>query len=46
MARVFNINTDKFTLLQEIERLRHCLSQYETLLGVKPFDKELLKGDK
>ena len=46
MARVFNINTDKFTLLQEIERLRYCLSQYETLLGVKPFDKELLKGDK
>ena len=46
MARVFNINTDKFTLLQEIERLRHCLSQYETLLGVKPFDKELLKGDR
>ena len=46
MARVFNINTDKFTLLQEIERLRYCLSQYETLLGVKPFDKDLLKGDK
>ena len=46
MAKVFDINTDKFTLLQEIERLRHCLSQYETLLGIKPFDKELLKGDK
>ena len=46
MARVFNINTDKFTLLQEIERLKYCLSQYETLLNVKPFDKDLLKGDK
>ena len=44
MAKI-NINTDKFTLLQEIEKLRYKLRQFETLLGVCPFDPEILKGD-
>ena len=30
----------------EIEKLRYQLSQYKTLLGVCPFNKEELKGDK
>ena len=44
MAKI-NINTDKFTLLQEIEKLRYKLRQFETLLGVCPFNKEDIKGD-
>ena len=42
MAKI-NINTDKFTLLQEIEKLRYKLKQFETLLGVCPFNKEDIK---
>ena len=44
MARI-DINTDKLTLLIEIDKLRYKLSQYKTLLGIEPFDKDLLKGD-
>ena len=29
----------------EIDKLRYQLSQYKTLLGVCPFDKDVLKGD-
>lgn len=36
----------KLELISAIENLKHQVSQYETLLGVTPFDKELLKGDK
>ena len=45
MARL-NSGDNVFFLNQEIERLRYQLSQYKTLLGVAPFDKIALKGDK
>ena len=45
MARL-NSGDNVFSLNQEIERLRYQLSQYKTLLGVAPFDKIALKGDK
>lgn len=40
-----NINSSsKLELIKAVENLRYQLSQYETLLGVKPFIKEDLKG--
>ena len=43
MAKI-NINTNKFILLQELDKLRYHLKQYQTLLGVCPFDPESLRG--
>ena len=33
-------------LLKQLEDLKHKLRQFQTLLGICPFDKEELKGDK
>lgn len=43
MARIDN-TTNLLEAQLIIRRLRHELSQYETLLGVRPFDIDLLKG--
>ena len=33
-------------LLKQLEDLKHKLKQFQTLLGICPFDKEELRGDK
>ena len=40
-----NYNSNKLILIKEIENLKYFLKQYQTLLGVCPFNKEELKGD-
>lgn len=40
------IQQNIFLANQKIEKLRYQLSQYKTLLGVCPFNKEMLKGDR
>lgn len=44
MSRI-NYNTNQLVLMQKVEKLKYQLLQYQTLLGVCPFDKEKLKGD-
>ena len=44
MSRI-NYNTNQLVLMQKVEKLKYQLLQYQTLLGVCPFNKEELKGD-
>lgn len=47
MAKLISYkNFTSLELITAINNLKYQVAQYETLLGVAPFDKDLLKGDK
>ena len=47
MAKIIpHRNFTSLELQTALENLKHQVAQYETLLGVAPFDKEELKGEK